>query len=193
MTISNFDVIIWISIIKPRLSPFWKDIILNFDSSLSFTLTKSLSVIKLIKLSTFSFLIVYKRRYNICSVTVFYQFYILSMRRYWFHMKNDFRNFQQIFTFWDPLSNKKRFLRKCQSVWIMGLNYNYLPEWGLQINIRTIFKRMYILCFNFKKHYSTYKLQFFTKNMWDTKKTLRWEIICLNKFYGFFPFWDILK
>ena len=38
------------------------------------------------------------------------------MRRYWFYVKNDFRNFHQIFTFWDPLSQKKRFLRKCLSV-----------------------------------------------------------------------------
>ena len=38
------------------------------------------------------------------------------MRRYWFYVKNDFRNFHQIFTFWDPLSQKKGFLRKCLSV-----------------------------------------------------------------------------
>ena len=38
------------------------------------------------------------------------------MRRYWFYVKNDFRNFHQILTFWDPLSQKKRFLRKCLSV-----------------------------------------------------------------------------
>ena len=38
------------------------------------------------------------------------------MRRYWFYVKNDFRNFHQIFAFWDPLSQKKRFLRKCLSV-----------------------------------------------------------------------------
>ena len=38
------------------------------------------------------------------------------MRRYWFYVKNDFRNFHQIFTFWDPLSQKKWFLRKCLSV-----------------------------------------------------------------------------
>ena len=40
------------------------------------------------------------------------------MRRYWFYVKNDFRNFHQIFTFWDPLSQKKRFLRKCLSVYL---------------------------------------------------------------------------
>ena len=38
------------------------------------------------------------------------------MRRYWFYVKNDFRNFHQIFSFWDPLSQKKWFLRKCLSV-----------------------------------------------------------------------------
>ena len=38
------------------------------------------------------------------------------MRRYCFYVKNDFRNFHQIFTFWDPLSQKKRVLRKCLSV-----------------------------------------------------------------------------
>ena len=46
------------------------------------------------------------------------EFFTLSswMRRYWFYVKNDFRNFHQIFTFWDPLSQKKWFLRKCLSV-----------------------------------------------------------------------------
>ena len=38
------------------------------------------------------------------------------VRKYWFYVKNDFRNFHKIFTFWDPLSQKKRFLRKCLSV-----------------------------------------------------------------------------
>ena len=38
------------------------------------------------------------------------------MKRYWFYVKNHFRNFYQIFTFWDPLSQKKRFSRKCQFV-----------------------------------------------------------------------------
>ena len=38
------------------------------------------------------------------------------MKRYWFYVKNDFWNFYQIFTFWDPLSQKKRYLRKCLSV-----------------------------------------------------------------------------
>ena len=38
------------------------------------------------------------------------------MRRYWFYVKNDFRKFHQIFTFWDPLSQTKWFLRKCLSV-----------------------------------------------------------------------------
>ena len=38
------------------------------------------------------------------------------MRRYWFYVKNDFRNFHQILTSWDPLSQKKGLLRKCLSV-----------------------------------------------------------------------------
>ena len=38
------------------------------------------------------------------------------MRRYWFYVKNDFRNFHQIFPLEDPLSQKKGFLRKCLSV-----------------------------------------------------------------------------
>ena len=38
------------------------------------------------------------------------------MRSSWFYVKNHFRNFHHIFTFWDPLSQKKRFLRKCLSV-----------------------------------------------------------------------------
>ena len=37
------------------------------------------------------------------------------IRRYWFYVKNDFRNFHQIFTLCDPLSQKKRFLQKCLS------------------------------------------------------------------------------
>ena len=36
--------------------------------------------------------------------------------RYWFYVKNDFQNFHQILTFWYPLSQKKRFLRKWLSV-----------------------------------------------------------------------------
>ena len=47
-----------------------------------------------------------------CSIFTFSSW----MRRYWFYVKNDFRNFHQIFTFWDPLSLKKWFLRKCFSV-----------------------------------------------------------------------------
>ena len=38
------------------------------------------------------------------------------MRKYWFHVKNHFQNFHKIFIFWDPLNQKKRFLRKCLSV-----------------------------------------------------------------------------
>ena len=34
------------------------------------------------------------------------------MKRYWFHVKNHFRNFHHIFTFWDHLSQKKWFLQK---------------------------------------------------------------------------------
>ena len=35
------------------------------------------------------------------------------IRSYWFYMKNHFRNFHQIFPFWDPMSEEKRFLQKC--------------------------------------------------------------------------------
>ena len=47
-----------------------------------------------------------------------FEFFTFSswMRRYWFYVINDFRNFHQIFTFWDLLSQKKGFLRKCLSV-----------------------------------------------------------------------------
>ena len=38
------------------------------------------------------------------------------MRRYWFYVKNYFPNFHQIFTFWDTLSRKYRFLQKSLSV-----------------------------------------------------------------------------
>ena len=44
MTTLNFDVIIWISAIKPPLSLLWNDVILNFNLFLSFILTKSFSV-----------------------------------------------------------------------------------------------------------------------------------------------------
>ena len=50
--ILNFDAIIWISIIKPSLSPFKKNIILNFHSILSFTLTKTLSACIFRKITT---------------------------------------------------------------------------------------------------------------------------------------------
>ena len=39
------------------------------------------------------------------------------MRRYWFYMINHIRNFHEIFTFWNPLNQKKRFLEKCLFVW----------------------------------------------------------------------------
>ena len=45
------------------------------------------------------------------------------MRRYWFFVKNHFRNFHHFFTFWDPLSQKKRFLRKCLSVCLSDCLY----------------------------------------------------------------------
>ena len=38
------------------------------------------------------------------------------MRRCWFYVNNHFSNFYQIFTFWDPVSEKKRFLRRGLSV-----------------------------------------------------------------------------
>ena len=37
-------------------------------------------------------------------------------RRDSFYVDNEFRNFHQIIMFWDPMSQKKRFLRKCMSV-----------------------------------------------------------------------------
>ena len=51
-------------------------------------------------------------------VTIVFMIFLHShhMRRYWFYVKNDFRNFHQIFMFWDPLSQKNRFLLKCLSV-----------------------------------------------------------------------------
>ena len=39
---------------------------------------------------------------------------------------------------------------------------NYLPKWGLQILIKTLFDRMYILCFDYKKHIWKNSI-FFTK------------------------------
>ena len=58
-----------------------------------------------------------KTFFSICKHSNSYVFTFSSwMRRYWFYVKNDFRNFHQIFTFWDRLSQKKRFLRKCLSV-----------------------------------------------------------------------------
>ena len=30
---------------------------------------------------------------------------------------------------------------------------NYLPKWGLQILIKTLLDRIYILCVDYKKHY----------------------------------------
>ena len=57
------------------------------------------------------------------------------MRRCWFYVKIHFWNYHHIFTFWDPLCKKKRFLRKCLCVCpmtvdtiildrIMGLDWN---------------------------------------------------------------------
>ena len=69
------------------------------------------------------------------SLTIFYASFLqLSLecvllhshqhiRRYWFYVKNDFRNNHQIFSFWDPLSQKKQFLRKCRSVVCLRTRY----------------------------------------------------------------------
>ena len=48
--------------------------------------------------------------------------HLYHMRRYWFYVKNHFWNFHQIFTFWDPLSQKKRFLEKALSVCLSVCN-----------------------------------------------------------------------
>ena len=53
---------------------------------------------------------------NVLLLSTFSRTLLSWMRRYWFYVKNDFRNFHQIFTFWDTLSQKKWFLRKCLSV-----------------------------------------------------------------------------
>ena len=68
---------------------------------------------------TVAFLDIFKTARNLeCLVWIQNTFFTFSswMRRYWFYVKNDFRNFHQIFTFWDLLSQKKWFLRKCLSV-----------------------------------------------------------------------------
>ena len=44
MTKLNFDARIWINVIEPRRSPFWNNIVLNFHSISSFTVTESPSV-----------------------------------------------------------------------------------------------------------------------------------------------------
>ena len=61
---------------------------------------------------------------TILKIRLFYIFTFSSwMRRYWFYVKNDFQNFHQIFTFWDTLSQKKRFSRKCLSVCLSTHSY----------------------------------------------------------------------
>ena len=54
-----------------------------------------------------------KLKIHKAEVANFSLFYILIMN---WKVKNDFRNFQQILRFWDPLSQNKQFLRKCLSV-----------------------------------------------------------------------------
>ena len=55
---------------------------------------------------------------SVVTVVIYNNLFTFSswMRRYWFYVKNDFRNFQQVYTFWGPLSQKKWFSRKCLSV-----------------------------------------------------------------------------
>ena len=73
-----------------------------YDSVLQF---ESLKTIHLIKYKFFKFM-----KFLIFTFSSW-------MRRYWFYVKNDFRNFHQIFTFWDTLSQKKGFYESvCLSV-----------------------------------------------------------------------------
>ena len=47
------------------------------------------------------------------------------------------------------------------------------------------FELLYFFHFNLKKYDSNSENSLFKKNMWHTKQTLRWKIICLNKVYKF--------
>ena len=54
--------------------------------------------------------------FNMQTFKFVYFLHSHHMRKYWFYGKNHFWNFHQIFTLWDPLSQKWRFLQKCLSV-----------------------------------------------------------------------------
>ena len=64
------------------------------------------------------------------------------MRRYWFYVKNDFRNFHQIFTFWDPLSQKQGFLRKCLSVCLSvgRVRHNSRQNYQIELSFGTLYR-----------------------------------------------------
>ena len=75
-----------------------------------------------------------------------YSLYIFTfsswMRRYWFYVKNDFRNFYQIFTFWDPLSQKEGFLRKCLSVCLSvgRVRHNSRQNYQIELSFGTLYR-----------------------------------------------------
>ena len=53
---------------------------------------------------------------------------------------------------------------------------NYLPKWGVQILNKTLLDRMYILCFDYKKHY------------WKNSIFYHIYVICLLKSY-----WNVYR
>ena len=60
---------------------------------------------------------------------------------------------------------------------------NFSLQYGIQILSDAVSTKMKILCFSLKRYLKNSMIQFFRQNMWDTKKTFRWRIICLNIVY----------
>ena len=91
------------------------------------------------------------------------------IKRYWFHMKKHFREFYQIFTFWDTLSQKKRFIP------------NFSSQEDMQIYSGSLFDDTRSFRFNCKNYYQKWKILFCTKSMRDTKKMSGMKIVRLQK------------
>ena len=76
---------------------------------------------------------------NIPSFSLLHSYH---MRRYWFYVKNDFSNFYKISTFWDALSQKKWFLRRCLFVVVVVVckHDNFRRNYQIELKFVTTFE-----------------------------------------------------
>ena len=92
------------------------------------------------------------------------------MRRYWFYVINDFQDFHQIFTFWNPLSQKKTVFTKVsvvcvQFLWTLG---HFLRRCIFYLIWKTLILILKKTIENQKFHFST-KICEIRNKRWNSK------------------------